>query len=295
MLSIKNTFIHVQDEEPPAPRKRSHSAPAGASFAGSSPTKPLRSSKRRGRRNCKRWADLVRCKIESEATIQLEQARSLRRLRAESLTPRKRVVLDGRVYIEFKHRVFEDNRDVLCLQLLGVIREKGDVVELWAADEALGNETMQLILGEAERMQRVRDDHCFQVILESVPPFVFKWKSTLTLQGAWPNFCKRRREEFVSDFTVCFPSLRYPPPPLPAARNQQLQSDHNAPRAASGARQPFSAGSRARILYRGEDFARAARRLRGPLEKKVGASWHGESIARFRPRAMQFCMACVNM
>ena len=29
---------------------------------------------------------------------------------------------------------------------------KGDVVELWAADEALGNETMQLMLGEAERM-----------------------------------------------------------------------------------------------------------------------------------------------
>ena len=100
------------------------------------------------------------------------------------MTPRKRVVLDGRVYIEFKHRVFEDNRDVLCLQLLGVIREKGDVVELWAADEALGNETMQLMLGEAERMQRVRDDHCFQVILESVPPFVFKWKNTLTLAGA---------------------------------------------------------------------------------------------------------------
>ena len=212
----------------------------------------------------------MRCKIESEAAIQLEQARSLRRLRAESLTPRKRVVLDGRVYIEFKHRVFEDNRDVLCLQLLGVIREKGDVVELWAADEALGNETMQLMLGEAERMQRVRDDHCFQVILESVPPFVFKWKSTLTLQGAWPNFCKRHMEEFVSDSTGCFPSLRYSPPPLPAARNQQLQSDHNAPRAASGARQLISAGSRARILYRGEDFARAARRLRGPLEKKSG-------------------------
>ena len=84
-----------------------------------------------------------------------------------------------------KHRVFEDSRDLMCLQVLGVIRERGDgCVQLWAADEALANETMQLILGEGERMQRVKADNCFQVVLENVPPFVFKWKSTLTLAGA---------------------------------------------------------------------------------------------------------------
>ena len=122
MLSIKNTFIHVQDEEPPAPRKRSHSAPAR--FDGS-PTKPLR-SKRKGKRNTRRWADLVRSRIDIEAARQLEEARSLRRLRIDGKTPKLRVVLDARVFLDFKHRVFEDSRDLMCLQVLGVIRERGD-------------------------------------------------------------------------------------------------------------------------------------------------------------------------
>ena len=180
MLSIKNTFIHLQDE-PPAPRRRSHSAPA--SFDGISVAVKLR-SKRSRKRICKRWADLVRNRIAVEAARHFEEARASRRLRAESSTPKLRVVLDGCVFTEFKHRVFEDSRDILCLQLLGVIREKWDVVELWSADEPLANETMKLLLDEAERMQRVRDDNCFQLVVENVAPFVFKWNNTLTLQGA---------------------------------------------------------------------------------------------------------------
>ena len=103
MLSIKNTFIHVQDEEP-APRRRSHSAPASARFDGS-PTKPLR-SKRKGKRNTRRWADLVRKRVEIDAARQVEEARSMRRLRIDGHTPKLRVVLDARVYLNFKYRVF---------------------------------------------------------------------------------------------------------------------------------------------------------------------------------------------
>ena len=120
----------------------------------------------------------------------------MRRLRIDGQTPKLRVVLDVRVFLDFKHRVFEDSRDLMCLQVLGVIRERGDgCVQLWAADEALANETMQVLISEGERMQRVKADNCFQVVLESVPPFVFKWKSTLTLAGACMTknrFCTRR-------------------------------------------------------------------------------------------------------
>ena len=180
MLSIKNTFIHWQDEHP-APRRRSHSAPASLVR---NPTAAKLRSKRSRKRACKRWAELVRNRTEVEAARQLDEARSLHRLRAESLTPKLRVVLDRLVFTEFEHRVFEDARDLFCLQLLGLIREKGDVVQLWSADELLANETMKVLLEEAERMQRVREDNCFQLVVEGAPPFVFKWKNTLTLQGA---------------------------------------------------------------------------------------------------------------
>ena len=113
----------------------------------------------------------MRNRIDIEAARQLEEARSLRRLRIDGKTPKLRVVLD-------KHR------DLMCLQVLGVIRERDGCVQLWAADEALANETMQVLISEGERMQRVKADNCFQVVLENVPPFVFKWKSTLTLAGA---------------------------------------------------------------------------------------------------------------
>ena len=101
------------------------------------------------------------------------------------MTPKLRAVLDARLFLDFQHRVFEDSRDVLCLQLLGVIREKGDLVEFWSADEPLANETMKLLLDEAERMQIVRDDNCFQLVVESAAPLVFKWNNGLTLQGAF--------------------------------------------------------------------------------------------------------------
>ena len=108
----------------------------------------------------------------------------MRRLRIDGQTPKLRVVLDARIFLDFKHRVFEDSRDLMCLQVLGVIRERDGCVQLWAADEALAHETMQVLISEGERMQQVKADNCFQVILESVPPFVFKWKNTLTLAGA---------------------------------------------------------------------------------------------------------------
>ena len=199
MISIKNIFIHLQDDHP-SPSRRSQSAPPGLLGLAAKPR-----SKRSRRRVAKRWADLVRNSIEIEAARQFEEARCLRRLRSETLTPKLRVVLDARLFLDFKHRVFEDSRDLLCLQLLGVIRERGDVVQFWSADEPLANETMQLMLAEAERMQHVRDDNCFQVVVETVPPFIFKWKSTLTLQGACPFFA-RAASKLVSDFASCIPS-----------------------------------------------------------------------------------------
>ena len=113
----------------------------------------------------------------------LEESKSIIGARKiERSTPRPREALVKRVYTEFAHRVFSDKRDELMLQCMGVIREKGDNVEIWCADDPLDHPTMKLLLEEARRCREVYEAGCFQVVMVEHAHLVFKFRDCVTLE-----------------------------------------------------------------------------------------------------------------
>ena len=111
-----------------------------------------------------------------EAALKIDEERTVKEIRAlvprlDGCSPKPRCSLHSTVYPHYVRRVFPDQSHALFLEALGVIRREGVMMQFWAADNVCDEqETMQQILDEAKRMQRIFEDNCFQVVgVDRVP------------------------------------------------------------------------------------------------------------------------------
>ena len=152
----------------------------------------LARAKKRSARIVKRWAQLVRGAWQALNQKHLDDARHLQRFRYEKMTPKHRLTMPHRIFQFFCARAFSDVRDCHMLQILGVIPSRGDGVEFWCADDPLQTSSVtQELLDEASTMLRVFKDYCFQLVVDGLPPFVYRWKTNMTLSSV-RNLLDRR-------------------------------------------------------------------------------------------------------
>ena len=102
----------------------------------------------------------------------MREAREEASERIDWLTPKLRVTQRSDLFVQYAAKVFEDQKDVLLLCAMGLIRERNQAVEFWRADDRFRHDTMQAMLQEAERMRKVHDDIAFQLRTEGRTPLV---------------------------------------------------------------------------------------------------------------------------
>ena len=189
MLPVLHTFVHFSCQPRAGSSRRSRSCPpefnidVALSQARSRESRARKREQAARKKVARKLARLVSALRVGIAKTMLEESKSIIGARKiERSTPRPREALVKRVYTEFAHRVFSDKRDELMLQCMGVIREKGDNVEFWCADDPLDHPTMQALLDQARRCREVYESGCFQVVMVEHAPLVFRFRHCVTLE-----------------------------------------------------------------------------------------------------------------
>ena len=130
-------------------------------------------SKRRAGKVIKRWSGLVADMWKRHEHEIVEEITKCGDTRASRVIPRFREVLQVEAYQTFLHYVFHDIRDCAVLESMGVIRDQGDCVEFWCADEPLEHPTMRALLREAKLCRETHEKSQLRLARANYKPFMF--------------------------------------------------------------------------------------------------------------------------
>ena len=133
-----------------------------------------------------RWGILVRKAVDKDDNERLQEVIALvGEARVKTAMPKQRLTLDKSIFREVMFALCGSDSALLSLKKIGAVRERGDNLELWAADAALTDTLMQKILDTAQRASLVKQARAFHVYIQGEVPIVFAypWLSNLTLKS----------------------------------------------------------------------------------------------------------------
>ena len=104
--------------------------------------------------------------------------------RVKTAMPKLRLTLDKSTFREVMFALCGSDTALVSLKKIGALRDRGDNLELWAADAALRDPLMQKVLDTVQRASLVKQARAFHVYIQGEVPIVFAypWLSTLSLK-----------------------------------------------------------------------------------------------------------------
>ena len=144
-------------------------------------------AKRRTSKVVKKWSSVVEGLWKEREREFVHEICEEEAFRACRVTPRLREILQRDAYESFLHYVFQDVRDCVALETMGVIRDRGgDTVEFWSADAPLEHPTMMGLLNEAKLCRESHGKSLLRLTRVDVvddPPLTTPFTRSLTLES----------------------------------------------------------------------------------------------------------------
>ena len=138
-----------------------------------------------GRRVVGLWAYVVRKTVVKDDDERLQEVIALvGEARVKTAMPKRRATLDKSTFREVMFALCGSDTALVSLKKIGALRDRGDNLELWAADAAPRDPLMQKVLDTVQRASLVKQARSFHVYIQGEVPIVFAypWLSTLSLK-----------------------------------------------------------------------------------------------------------------
>ena len=137
------------------------------------------------------WAIMIRRAVQMADQLRVQEVISMvGEEKVKRMLPRRRVVIDKPTFQEMMYALFDSDEALRALRKMGVVRERHDCYELWAADDAASDSLMQRIIDTAQRASNVRQARAFHIFIPGEVPIVLPWVRSLTLKQLHGNIAE---------------------------------------------------------------------------------------------------------